>query len=207
MIFAPITYLTDPLGGVWQLGVTNVTLDIGSAYTVSPAPGGQPGIPNVVLLDLANNNPFSMVVLLNPENQPYLEITPTSGPGQENVPCITPDGATLMGICVINGYISVIKLPIYCQTGILYEANRKYLPTFTQPGGPGSTAYPIQASGELLGQWTAGCSHSFNHWYISSQACSGIQCAFVMCPVCMYLQQIIAPFSAIYSWPYEIIMG
>jgi hypothetical protein len=83
-----------------------------------------------------------------------------------------------------------------------------YQPPFTQPGGPGTTVYPVQQTGELVGQFTAGCSHSFNNWLVlATTAANGDQVAVLCCPYCHYVQQIIDPFSNIYTWPFEILIG
>jgi hypothetical protein len=82
-----------------------------------------------------------------------------------------------------------------------------YIPPFTQPGGPGTAVFPAQDTGQLVGQWTAGCQHSFQCWQIYSCAINGVQAAIVCCPVCNYCQQIITPYNAIYSFPFEVIFG
>jgi hypothetical protein len=82
-----------------------------------------------------------------------------------------------------------------------------YLPPFTQPGGIGTATFPAQQTGELVGQWTAGCGHSFQVWNVASVTIAGVQTAVVQCPYCSYVQELISPYDAIYTWPFEIIMG
>src|SRR5271165_5196933 len=83
-----------------------------------------------------------------------------------------------------------------------------YSPPFTQPGGPGTAVFPAQAVGELLGQWTDGCGMSFNNCMVgSATGQDGGQVAVVMCPLCRYVQELIEPYSAIQSFPFEIIFG
>jgi hypothetical protein len=82
-----------------------------------------------------------------------------------------------------------------------------YLPPFTQPGGIGTQTFPQQTSGELVGRWTSGCGHSFEAWLVASCQIADIQTAVVQCPVCSYVQQLISPYAAIYTWPNEIIFG
>jgi hypothetical protein len=83
----------------------------------------------------------------------------------------------------------------------------KYLPPFTQPGGIGTATLPQQMSTELLGQWMSGCGHSFNNWLVYSCQVGGVQTAVVCCPLCNYCNQLISPYSAIESYPNEIIFG
>jgi hypothetical protein len=192
----PNFYLQDSSGQVWQLGSSGV-----GAYTTTPV-SGPTGLPSVNLIDLVTEEPWTMTVLTSGA----LSITPALQTGLFNIPVLTPTGV-LMAIVIIAGAISTIRLPVFCQTGVLYEQNRNYLPKFTQPGGPGTAAFPAQQTGELVGQWTAGCSHSFQNWMIYADSCLGVQSAFICCPVCNYIQTILTPYDLIHQYPNDIIMG
>src|ERR1700690_4054612 len=82
-----------------------------------------------------------------------------------------------------------------------------YLPPFTQPGGPGTATFPQQTSAELTAQWVASCGHAFQCWLVASCSINGVQTAVIQCPYCSYVQQLISPYDAIYTWPNEIIFG
>jgi hypothetical protein len=82
-----------------------------------------------------------------------------------------------------------------------------YLPPFTQPGGIGSPVYPAQSSGELAtSQWIMNyCNHGCNNFLVQAATLNGQQVALILCPLCQTISQIISPFSAIYSFPFEIL--
>lgn len=197
MATVPNFYLTDSSGQVWLLGATGV-----GAYSTT-AVTGPTGQPYFVLTDVVTELPMLLTVATSGALQTASTTIQTA---QQNIPVIATSGA-LMGIIIFNGAVSVMRLTYLCETGILYEQNRKYLPTFTQPGGQGTAAFPAQQSSELLGQWTAGCGHSFNHWAIYSDSCNGVQTALITCPVCGYLQNQISPYSDIHTYPNEIIFA
>jgi hypothetical protein len=96
--------------------------------------------------------------------------------------------------------------------GALYPDSTDVYPVFTQPGGPGTQAFPAQPIGERMGLFSSSCLHWFNAWrvqftsYVDNEDVIH-QIALVQCPLCGNLQQIIDPASAIYTAPYEYILG
>lgn len=192
----PNFYLQDTSGQVWQLGAT--ALD---AYTTTPVTNPS-GAASFLLQDSGTSQTWAMTVLTNGA----LHISPSPGLGQQYIPVISSTGL-LVGIGVTNAAIVVMALcPDMPIVGTFFNP-RTYIPRFSQPGGVGSPTFPQEATGELLGQWMAGCSHSFNSWEVAAASSCGTQVAVVQCPICSYVQQIISPYSAINQWPNDIIMG
>jgi hypothetical protein len=73
-------------------------------------------------------------------------------------------------------------------------------PVPIQPGGPGNpVTMPAQTQGEMVGLWVAGCGHWFNNYDLRFIAIAGIPSVCVCCPVCLYIQRIITPVSALYT--------
>jgi hypothetical protein len=76
---------------------------------------------------------------------------------------------------------------------------------WSQPGGPGTIVYPQQQIGEQIGLWVEGCAHWFNSWDVRENAWNPpsfifayvVPSAFVLCPLCGYVQRIITPFDLI----------
>lgn len=197
MATVPNFYLIDSSGQVWLLGATGV-----GAYSTT-AVTGPTGQPYFVLTDVVTELPMLLTVATSGALQTASTTIQTA---QQNIPVIATSGA-LMGIIIFNGAVSVMRLTYLCETGILYEQNRKYLPTFTQPGGQGTSVFPAQQTGELVGRFIAGCGHAFEAWTIYSDSCNGVQSAFLCCPVCNFIQQIFTPYNLIHQFPNEIIMG
>lgn len=190
----PNFYLQDTSGQVWQLGAT--ALD---AYTTTPVTNPS-GAASFLLQDSGTSQTWAMTVLTNGA----LHISPSPGLGQQYIPVISSTGL-LVGIGVTNAAIVVMALcPDMPIVGTFFNP-KNYLPPFTQPGGRGTVTFPQEQTGELLGQWMLGCGHSMNNLEIGSASSCGVQVALILCPLCSYLQNLINPYSAIYSYPYEIL--
>jgi hypothetical protein len=80
---------------------------------------------------------------------------------------------------------------------------------WSQPGGPGTTVFPQQASSnvdyfstapfnELSGQYVFGCGHSANNCevYRDYDYDNAISVAILACPLCSYAQRTIEPYEA-----------
>ena len=102
------------------------------------------------------------------------------------------------------------------QLGTLfYSGVRNGTLTWTQPGGPGTLVYPQQPFGEHVALWVGGCGHWFNHWDVhqnifnppSQQVGYVTSSAFLCCPLCSFIQQIIVPYTDIYSLANYILVG
>ncbi len=96
--------------------------------------------------------------------------------------------------------------------GALYPDSTDVYPVFTQPGGPGTQTFPAQPIGERMGLFSASCQHWFNAWrvqFTSYKDDMGAihRIALVQCPLCSFLQQIIEPADAIYSYDFYYILG
>ncbi len=96
------------------------------------------------------------------------------------------------------------------QLGTLFYGGRaQYRDTieWTQPGGPGTTVYPQQKFGEQVALFVAGCGHWFNHWNVEKNNFNPPSydvnfteiSAFMLCPLCGYVQRIITPYDEIYD--------
>ena len=95
--------------------------------------------------------------------------------------------------------------------GALYPPD-DIVPKYSQPGGPGTTAYPQQSIGEMVALFVAGCSHWFNSWRVQESSYTDAfdvvhTVALVQCPLCGYLEQIIDPYNLIYTDMYAYIIG
>lgn len=90
--------------------------------------------------------------------------------------------------------------------GELFQPNDAY-PVFEQPSGPGTVTYPQQQIGEKLGTFTAGCGHFFNNWMVLNRAFLGVFSAYICCPVCGFVQNIVTPQKLIYTDAFYIIIG
>ena len=90
--------------------------------------------------------------------------------------------------------------------GALLQPNDAY-PPFQQPGGTGAATFPQQQIGEKLGMFTAGCGHFFNNWMVLNRAFLGQFSAYICCPICGYVQNIVTPQSLIYTDAFYIIIG
>jgi hypothetical protein len=88
-------------------------------------------------------------------------------------------------------------------------------PVWTQPDGPGTTVFPQQAFGERVALFTFGCGHWSNHFDVhknnfnppSYDASYTVVSAFLCCPLCSYIQQIISPYDQIYDLSNYILLG
>lgn len=90
--------------------------------------------------------------------------------------------------------------------GELLQPNDAY-PPFEQPGGTGTATRPQQHIGEKLGTFTAGCGHFFNNWMVLNRAFLGEFSAYICCPICGFVQNIVTPQSLIYTDAFYIIIG
>jgi hypothetical protein len=98
-------------------------------------------------------------------------------------------------------------------TGALYPPDPGVVPAYTQPGGPGTLAYPQQTMGEQMGLFVGGCGHWFGSWFVQEGSFldpdtdTVMSVALVTCPLCGFLQQQIIPFDRIYSFEFYYIIG
>lgn len=100
------------------------------------------------------------------------------------------------GIVQTSGDATFAKV---IQVGQLLPGDGCY-PTPLQPGGPGTpVTMPSQTEGEMIGLWVAGCTHWFNHWSVYSAEIGGQPTALICCPICLYIQRIVIPYSAIHT--------
>lgn len=191
----PNFYLQDTSGQVWKLGATSL-----DAYTTTPVTNPS-GAASFLLQDSGTSQTWAMTVLTNGA----LHISPSPGLGQQYIPVISSTGL-LVGIGVTNAAIVVMALcPDMPIVGTFFS-KKPYLPPFTQPGGVGSQTYPQQSSGEITcAQWILPCGHGTNNFEVESAQSCGTQIALLLCPLCAYLVNVISPYSAIYSYPYEIL--
>jgi hypothetical protein len=71
---------------------------------------------------------------------------------------------------------------------------------WTQPGGPGTLVFPQQQPGEMIGLFSFGCGHWFNNICVVFEADTDqVQVAYLICPLCSYIQRAIKPGSDIYG--------
>lgn len=112
----------------------------------------------------------------------------------------TVDPTKFLFLAVKNGrLVSDLDQP-FLPTIILGQLypNDGTTPVPQQPGGPGTpVTMPIEQPGEQLGNWTAGCGHFFQNWMIYSAQIQGVTAALIVCPMCLYLQRIVTPYSDI----------
>jgi len=93
------------------------------------------------------------------------------------------------------------------QVGQLYR-NDGTTPQALQPGGIGTpVTMPAQTDGEKLGLWVFGCGHFFINIDVFSVSIGGVPSALLCCPVCLYIQRIVTPFTDIYNDANFILMG
>lgn len=98
---------------------------------------------------------------------------------------------------------------------LFYSGIRNGVVVWSQPGGSGTVVYPQQPFGERVALFTAGCGHWFNHWDVHKNIFNPpstvigytIESAFLCCPLCSYIQQIIYPYADIYSLSNYILLG
>jgi hypothetical protein len=107
--------------------------------------------------------------------------------------------------------------------GALYPQNAAY-PTPWQPMGVGTPVANIQQAinreigfpgfvefmNEFTGRFFPGCGHSIMMWDLKEQSVCGVQSCLVCCPVCLYIQQVIMPYSLILDpsmGPFAYIVG
>ena len=97
--------------------------------------------------------------------------------------------------------------------GALYPDSTDVYPVFTQPGGPGTLAYPQQPIGEKMGLYNAGCGHFFDSWrvqrssFLDPDTQTVMSVALVQCPMCSFLQQQIIPYERLYSFEFYYVLG
>ena len=165
--------------------------------------------------------PLSVIVLQGPSDQAFQLVTSTGGVlsgsglsdpkivGATHVLMVDPTGAFQYQLTVDSHGQPHTALDQSWQPGTpvgeLYPT--QYYPTFSQPGGPGTPTFPQQDIGEKLGTFTAGCGHWFNNWWVPNSAFLGVPSAYIACPLCGYVQQIVTPQSLIYTDPFYIIVG
>lgn len=96
----------------------------------------------------------------------------------------------------------------YPQLGTLFYDGKVYgQQYYTQPGGPGTNVFPQQQQGEQVALWVAGCGHWFNHWDVRENNFNPPSfdvnytelSAFLLCPLCGFVQRIISPYDGIYD--------
>lgn len=91
------------------------------------------------------------------------------------------------------------------QLGTLYKNPlRNGTLYWTQPGGPGTEVLPQQAPGEQIALFSFGCGHWFNNMEVVQESDGmGGEVAYLICPLCSYIQRAIDPASDIYEFGNE----
>lgn len=127
---------------------------------------------------------------------------PANAQGSTELLLDSTDPTIFFFLQVFNGMLQVATdLPFANPiiVGQLLIGDGAY-PIPLQPGGPGTPiTSPLQTDGEKLGLWVAGCQHWFNHWDVHSSQIGGVQTALICCPICLYVQRLISPYSAIHT--------
>jgi hypothetical protein len=75
---------------------------------------------------------------------------------------------------------------------------------WTQPGGPGTEVFPQQQPAERVAMFVFGCGHWANHLDIKIMgymppAQPLDKAAYVLCPLCSFVNRIIYPTSLLYD--------
>lgn len=75
---------------------------------------------------------------------------------------------------------------------------------WTQPGGPGTTVFPQQQPAEKVAMFVLGCGHWVNSFEVRIMAYQPPsqpldKAAYVLCPLCGFVNRIIYPSSLLYD--------
>jgi hypothetical protein len=175
----------------------------------------------IVLADIAANQNWQVYVIPGP----YLLATETSLAPTGPVTMTAPGNNDSYALQIKNGILQVMNVATGVAdpvVGELYNEDmcgeQGWLPEYTQPGGIGTPTYPAQSTGspsiidgvpqeQGTGMFTAGCGHWFNSFDVITGTYQGGTAAFVRCPLCGYLQEIINPSSLLYTAPFEFVQG
>lgn len=183
----------------------SVSVDDTGALTKAVVPNGPPLL--LVLACLSNGQNFKIVV----STGGVVSGTPlnTLGvSGATHAVLISPGNIPYDLFVAIDGSMFTERDPSWSpgfEVGELYPT--EYYPKFQQPGGIGTPTFPEQQIGEKLGQFSAGCGHFFQNWYVPSSAYLGIPSCYICCPICGWIQQILTPQSLLYTDAYFIVIG
>ena len=196
--------LQDPDSNLWQVQIVVVAGP--PAYPEFQSTPIAAGVVNVIVLVAPGGNHYQLAVDLSGN----LTAIRTLAPGINGYVLGSSDCSTGWLITVIpDGNIDLNQITPWNsgpQVGTLFPVDFTAA-VYTQPGGPGTTVYPQQAQGEMMGLFNAGCGHFFNSWLVQCAAVCGVPSAIVGCPLCGYVVQIITPFSLIYTYEYAYILG
>jgi hypothetical protein len=88
------------------------------------------------------------------------------------------------------------------QLGTLYKSPISAgVVRWTQPGGPGTLVFPQQQPGEMIALFSFGCGHWFNNLEVVQESDgAGGEVAYLICPLCSYIQRAIDPAEDIYQF-------
>lgn len=182
--------LNDDQGNTWQL---SATVDGKVQATLVANVLGTP-----LLIREADRS--AVIYELRIVNGGFLAVFLASSPNliQPILPLSTSDPAVTIYLRVFHGFVQTSGDATFSAVivlGQLLPGDGAY-PTPLQPGGIGSiVTMPAQTDGEKLGLWSFGCSHWFNHIEVRSAEIGGVTSALLVCPICLYVQRIIQPYS------------
>jgi hypothetical protein len=123
------------------------------------------------------------------------------GVGAAHVWLDTEDPTQFKFLQIVGGRLVSVTDQPFLPTIVLGQLYRNdgTTPQAQQPGGPGTpVTMPLETQGEMIGMWMAGCGHFFNVFSVYSAQIQGVTSALVCCPMCLYVQRIIQPYSAIH---------
>lgn len=188
------TILQDANSQKWLLGVTDAgeltTTAVGSGTVSAP-----------VLIDVLATVAF----VLGVDTGGLLTLDVASASGVGCVDLVSPNGTAYDLMVTALGELVLYYGTSALEVGQLYPQNGAY-PRQAQPGGIGTpVTSPVQSINEKTGRYASGCGHFFNNWDVRKAAICQSAVALICCPICLYIQTIIRPYSAIHTPPYALI--